>query len=144
MVSADGKIGRTDSNRDESATRRNHEPVGEPARARTYAMRPVNRWKGDYLRVPRRRRAGYLKCAAALAMISPALCAKPLSSTGATAAFDFHERFARFCCSSERRSRFFLRMDDSAIALLDPTSAPRTRSRPDGFLAGPSPLPGGA
>src|SRR5438093_10463292 len=37
MVSADGKIGRTDSNRDESATRRNHEPVGELARARTCA-----------------------------------------------------------------------------------------------------------
>src|SRR6266480_8012121 len=102
MVSADGRIGRTDSNRDESATHRNDEPVGEPARARTYAMRPVNRWKGDYLRVPRRRRAGYFKCAAALAMISPALCAKPLSSTGATAAFDFHERFARSCCSCEK------------------------------------------
>jgi len=110
-------------------------PLANPLEHGTYAMRPVNRWKGDYLRVPRRRRAGYLKCAAALAMISPALCAKPLSSTGATAAFDFHEHFARFCCSSERLSRFFfLRMDDSAIALLDPTSAPRTRSRPEGFL----------
>jgi hypothetical protein len=61
----------------------------------------VSRWKGNYLRIPRRWRAGYFKCAAALAMISPALCAKPLSSTGATAAFDFHGRFARSYCSSE-------------------------------------------
>jgi hypothetical protein len=34
MVSADGERGKTDSNRDESATNRNHEPVGKLARAR--------------------------------------------------------------------------------------------------------------
>jgi hypothetical protein len=44
---------------------------------------------------------------AALAMISPALRAKPLSSTGATSALDFNERFAGLCRSSERRCRFF-------------------------------------
>src|SRR5436309_1064209 len=49
-------------------------PLANPLEHGTYAMRPVNRWKGDYLRVPRRRRAGYLKCAAALAMISPPQC----------------------------------------------------------------------
>src|SRR6516162_4780129 len=37
MVSADGKTGKTDSNRDESATNRNHEPVGELARAWRHA-----------------------------------------------------------------------------------------------------------
>src|SRR5262249_12442807 len=37
MVSADGKTGKTDSNRDESATNRNHELVGELARAWRYA-----------------------------------------------------------------------------------------------------------
>jgi hypothetical protein len=40
---------------------------------------------------------------------------------------------------AKRLSRFFfsawtIRMDDSAIALLDPTSAPGTRSPSDGFL----------
>ena len=81
--------------------------------------------KGDYLRVPRRRRAGYLKCAAALAMISPALRAKPLSSTGATSALDFNERFAGPCRSSERACRFFFSpMNDSATCFIDPNAAP--------------------
>src|SRR5215469_3522715 len=37
MVWVGGKTGKTDSNRDESATNRNHEPVGELARAWRYA-----------------------------------------------------------------------------------------------------------
>src|SRR5215831_6190148 len=37
MVSADGKTGKTDSNRGESATNRNHETVGELAPAWRYA-----------------------------------------------------------------------------------------------------------
>src|SRR5262249_3801505 len=36
-LSLDGKTGKTDSNRDESATNRNHEPVGELAQAWRYA-----------------------------------------------------------------------------------------------------------
>jgi hypothetical protein len=37
-----------------------------------------------------------------------------VTSTGATAAFDFHERFARSCCSCEKAfPLLFFRMDDS-------------------------------
>jgi hypothetical protein len=77
----------------------------------------VSGWKGDYLRISRRWRAGYFKRAAALAMISPALCAKPLSSTvpwprltstsaslgpvalakGVPASFFAHGRFGHCC-----------------------------------------------
>jgi hypothetical protein len=93
----------------------------------------VSGWKGDYLRISRRWRAGYFKRAAALAMISPALWAKPLSSTGATAAFNFHERFARSCCSCERRSRFFF-CAWTIRPLLCLSQRPLRGLVPDGFL----------
>jgi hypothetical protein len=66
----------------------------------------IKHCKDAYLRLPRRRSTASFECAA-LAMISPALRAKPLSSTGATSALDFNERFAGLCRSSERRCRFF-------------------------------------
>jgi Cyclic nucleotide-binding domain len=69
---------------------------------------PIKHCKDDYLRLPRRRWSASFECAA-LAMIFPALRAKPLSSTGATSALDFHERFGGPCRSSERRCGFFFR-----------------------------------
>jgi hypothetical protein len=78
---------------------------------------PIKHCKDDYLRLPRRRWSASFECAA-LAMIFPALRAKPLSSTGATSALDFHERFGGPCRSSERRCGFFFSpMDDSAHLL---------------------------
>jgi len=69
---------------------------------------PIEHCKDDYLRLPRRWWTASFECVA-LAMISPALRAKPLSSTGATSALDFNERFAGPCRSSEKRCRFFFR-----------------------------------
>jgi hypothetical protein len=75
-----------------------------------------------YLRLPRRRWTASFECVA-LAMISPALRAKPLSSTGATSALDFNERFAGPCRSSERACRFFFSpMNDSATCFIDPSA----------------------
>jgi hypothetical protein len=104
-------------------------PVPQGERDPPYrASRPLNRFpnpkhcKDDYLRLPRRRWTASFECAA-LAMISPALRAKPLSSTGATSALDFNERFAGPCRSSERRCRFFFSpMDDSATCFIDPNA----------------------
>ena len=79
----------------------------------------------DYLRLPRRRWMASFECAA-LAMISPALRAKPLSSTGATSALDFNERFAGLCRSSEKTLPFlfFRQWTIRPLASLTQTPAP--------------------
>jgi hypothetical protein len=85
---------------------------------------PIKHCKDDYLRLPRRRWTASFECAA-LAMISPALRAKPLSSTGATSALDFNERFAEPCRTSEGVAVFFFRpWTIRPLALLTQTPAP--------------------